>query len=60
MKCYIKKIGNETYFNKNIATRMNHWTPKIEAKLFDSVADARAIIKIYKLKNIEIEKIKKS
>lgn len=59
MKCYIKRINNDTYFNKNLGENFNHWTPKREAKEFESVADARATMKIYKLKNVEVEKCTK-
>lgn len=59
MKCRIKRIGNDSYFNKNISVGINHWVYREEAKVFDSVAEAKAIIKVYKLKNIEIEKVKK-
>jgi hypothetical protein len=55
MKCRIKK--NNSYFNKNIGFQ-NHWTYRDEAKTFDSVEDARKTIKLYKIKNVEIEKIK--
>ena len=59
MKCYIKRINNNSYFSKHLFDGQNHWTPKIEAKLFDTVSEARASIKVYKLKNCEIEKVKK-
>lgn len=36
-----------------------HWVCQSDAKIFSSVAEANAIIKVYKLKNISIEKIKK-
>ena len=56
MKCRIKRVDNDSYFNKNIGFQ-NHWTYINEAKVFDSVADARAIIKVHKIKNAEIEKV---
>ena len=59
MNCYIKRITNSTYFNKNISKGFNHWTTQREARIFDSVALAKAAIKIYNLKNVEIQKIKK-
>lgn len=59
MKCYIKRIGNPTCFEKNLGKNINHWTPQREAKLFDSVAIAKAAIKLYSLKNVEILKVKK-
>jgi hypothetical protein len=49
MKCRIKRTNNDSYFNKNLG-EFNHWTPRSEAKLFDSVAEARATMKIHKLK----------
>jgi len=55
MKCRIKRTNNDSYFNKNLGFQ-NHWTPRKEAKLFDSVAEARATMKIHKLKNVEIER----
>ena len=58
MRCIIKKLNNDSYFNKNIGFQ-NHWTFRDEAKEFESVADARAIIKKYKLKEVEVKKIKK-
>ena len=59
MKCRIKRIDNDSYFNKNIGFQ-NHWTYRNEAKVFDNVPEARATIKVYKIKNAEIEKIKKT
>ena len=63
MNCYIKRYNQEldkwAYFNKNISKNQNHWTPKEEAKVFGSVKEARANIITYKLKNCEIEKVKK-
>ena len=56
MKCYIKSINYDVYFNKHIIDNMNHWTSKSEARLFKTVKKARECIKRYKLKNIEIEK----
>lgn len=58
MKCRIKRVGNDSYFNKNIGFQ-NHWAYINEAKVFDSVAEARATMKIFKIKNAEIEKVKK-
>jgi hypothetical protein len=51
-------VGNDSYFNKNIGFQ-NHWAFINEAKVFDSVAEARATMKIFKIKNAEIEKVKK-
>lgn len=61
MKCWIKRIDRDSYFNKHIGIDIcpNLWTYKSEAKLFDSVAEARATIKVYKLKNCEVEKCTK-
>lgn len=71
MKCYIKSEKYDIYFNKflyfsdsitkktlmTVETSICHWTYRDEAKIFDSIAEARATIKLYKLKNIKIEKI---
>lgn len=57
MKCRIKRIGNDSYFNKNIGFQ-NHWTYKEESKLYMTVAYARQVIKQYKLKNVEVEYVK--
>ena len=60
MKCRIKRIGNDSYFNKHLGIGMcpNHWTYKDSAKVFNSVAEARTTIKVYKIKNVEIERCK--
>lgn len=55
MKCRIKRINSDSYFNKNIGFQ-NHWVYKDEAKVFGSVACARQVIRQYKLKNVEVEK----
>lgn len=71
MKCLIKK--NNLYYGKflflsNILSKNTlkskelptcHWVCKADAKIFNSVSEAKAIIKINKLNNVEIEKIKK-
>jgi len=67
MNCRIKKIKtgkkkrliSDIYFDKHLELETNHWAKIDEAKVFDSVADARKTIKDYKLKNVEVEKIKK-
>lgn len=59
MKCRIKKTNNDSYFNKHFGINNNHWTYRDESKIFDSIAEARAVIKVYKLKNVEIERVKK-
>lgn len=58
MKCRIKKVGKDSYFNKHLGIAMcpNHWTPRRECKVFNSVAEARATIRLCKLKNVEVEK----
>lgn len=58
MKCWIKRLNRDVYFENHIGVEMcpNKWTYKTDAKLFDSVAEARATIKVYKLKNCEVEK----
>lgn len=58
MRCRIKRINRDSYFNKHIDKNINHWTYEYDAKIFNSVAEARAAIKIYKLKNVEVEKWK--
>lgn len=57
MKCRIKRKDKDSYFNTHIATNVNHWEDKVNAKVFNTIAEARTTIKIYKLKNIEIEKV---
>ena len=57
MKCRIKRIGNDSYFNKNIGFQ-NHWTYREEAKVYNLVSYARQVIKQYKLKNVEVEYVK--
>lgn len=57
MKCLIKSIKTGVYFEKHLFNKQNHWLNKIDAKIFDSVKDARETIKKYKLKNVEVEKI---
>lgn len=61
MKCWIKKSNSDAYFEKHIGVEMcpNKWTYKQDAKLFDNVAEARATIKVYKLRNCEVEKCTK-
>jgi hypothetical protein len=58
MKCRIKRIGNDSYFNKNISVGVNHWTYREEAKVYSLVSYARQVIKQYKLKNVEVEYVK--
>lgn len=58
MKCRIKRIDRDSYFNKHLGLEMcpNLWTYRDNAKVFNSVAEARATIKLFKLKNVEVEK----
>ena len=61
MKCYIKTncMNKDMYFAKHIGLDIcpNHWVlNKDEAKLFDSVEQARKAIKKYNLKRCEVEK----
>ena len=60
MKCRIKRLNNEMYFNKHLGIEIcpNRWSFKEEAKIFNTVAEARATIKLFKIKNCEVEKIK--
>lgn len=54
--CYIKR--GKTYFAKNINEHQNHWVLfKEEAKKYSTVRQARQVIRQYKLKNVEIEKV---
>jgi hypothetical protein len=48
------------YFNKHLGIGMcpNHWTYKDSSKVFNSVAEGRAAMKVYRLKNVEIERCK--
>jgi len=57
MKFIIKRIKNDTYFNKHIADNVNHWTYKEEAKIFKTETKANETIKEFNLKNVEIEKV---
>ena len=66
MKCYIRRFDKEknefrdVYFNKHLFENQNHWVgTKQDAKLFNTVAEARATIKLYKIKNVEVEKCTK-
>jgi hypothetical protein len=58
MECRIKRIDRDIYFNKHLGIAMcpNHWAPRRECRVFNSVAEARATIKLCKLKNVEVEK----
>lgn len=60
MKCYIRRFKNgefgQGYFRLNICKGINHWVFRLEeAKLFNSVKDARKAIKKYGIKNCEVE-----
>jgi len=58
MKCFIKR--KNAYYKLHIIGNINHWVfTKEEAKLFDSVKEARETIKKYGLKNCGVEKWKK-
>lgn len=59
MNCRIKRVGGQLYFKNNVDKNINHWVYREEAKVFSTVFMAKDIIKKYKLKNVEIEKIKK-
>ena len=60
MKFRIKRIGNDSYFNKHLGIGMclNHWTYKEEAKVYTDGRKAQGEIKKYKLKNVEVEYVK--
>ena len=51
----IKRVNNDSYFNKNIGFQ-NHWTYKEEAKIYYTKREAREDIKRYSLKNVEVVK----
>lgn len=57
MKFRIKRIKNDTYFNKHIANNINHWTYKEEAKMFNNYKQAENTIKKFNIKNVEIEEV---
>lgn len=57
MKCIIKNKSG-AYFNNHLFENQNHWVFKNEAKIFNNCLDARQLIKKYKLKNVELEKIR--
>lgn len=62
MKCFIvrKSLSIKMYYSKHLGfeCQQNHWVwDRQEAKLFDSVKEARQEIRINKLKNVEVEKI---
>lgn len=62
MKCFIvrKMLKIKMYYSKHLGFEgmENHWVmTRQEAKLFDSVKEARQEIRINKLKNVEVEKI---
>lgn len=62
MKCFIvrKSLNIKMYYSKHLGFegQENHWVwDRQEAKLFDSVKEARQEIRINKLKNVEVEKI---
>ena len=60
MKCRIKRINKDSYFNKHIGTTIcpNLWTYIYDAKIFNSVIEARTIIRKCKLKNVEVEYVR--
>lgn len=58
MNCRIKRVNKGVYFARNIDKYSNHWVSRGEAKVFQTVFMAKNTIKKYKLKNVEIEKIK--
>lgn len=58
MKCVLKKKENDSYFCKNIGFQ-NHWTYFNEAKIFETVKEARKIIKKYNISNVEVVKCSK-
>ncbi len=56
MKCRIKKVDKEVYFNKHLglATCLNHWTYREDAKVYTDGRKAHGEIKRFKLKNVEV------
>lgn len=57
MKCRIKKVDRDSYFNKHIGLEMcpNHWTYKENAKVYNDGRKAQGEIKRYKLRDVEVE-----
>lgn len=52
----IKRLDNDSYFNKNIGFQ-NHWTYKEEAKIYYTKREAREDIKRYNIKKVEVVKL---
>ena len=66
MKCCIRRYDEEkeefkdSYFDKRLWGNQNHWVIlRQDAKIFNSVSEANFFIKMYKLKNAKVYKIKK-
>ena len=66
MKCCIRRYDEEkeefkdSYFDKHLWGNQNHWVIlRQDAKIFNSVAEANFFIKMYKLKNVKIFKLRK-
>ncbi|MBQ1551699.1 MAG: hypothetical protein IIZ67_06315 [Bacilli bacterium] len=60
MRCRLKVINKEdTYYNSYLGEGLFHWTYKDQARIFETVVEARKIIRKHKLKNVEIEKIRR-
>lgn len=52
----IKRIDNDSYFNKNIGFQ-NHWSYKEDARIYYTKRTARETIKRYNLKKVEVVEI---
>ena len=52
----IKRVNNDSYFNKNIGFQ-NHWTYKDEGKTYYTMREVKKDIKKYNIKNVEVIKI---
>lgn len=61
MKCRLKvKDKEDTYYNSYIGNGVFHFTYRDQARVFETVPEARKVISKHKLKNVEIEKIRSS
>lgn len=52
----LKRVSNDSYFNKNIGFQ-NHWTYKEDGKKYFTKREAKEDIKKFSLKNVEVVKI---
>ena len=56
MRCRIKRVDREVYFNKHIGIEgcFNRWTYRDEAKVYNDGRKAQGEIKRFKLKNVGV------